>query len=684
MPSAIPRVDAATLRRWQKLTYPDLVVEILALFVPETEISPPELSELVHDALRSFGCSSVVRVNPLANLEEPVNVLELFHGPTLAFKDLGMSVLVEMLQLLLRQRNQRLTLLVGTSGDTGASALEACRRAVNIDCVVLYPKGRVSAVQEGQMQEAGATMHNGHVISVEGTSDDLDVPCEAIHRDTAFKAAHSVGTVNSVNIVRMLVQVCHYFYAYFRVTADDDFWRTPEGEGAGLSVEDVPHKPKPVEHSTYQQLFTTTPAAPASGLPPGWVQHYTPAQVPYYTNTATGLSQWAAPSAQQATAARAARSNLDTIPNAPKINFSVPSGAGGHLMAGCMARAMGLPTGNLIVATNDNDTLDTMISQGVLARSAEVKQTNSNAMDIQVPYNYERLLFLCTQGDARLTKQLINMAQGRDTTVPLPNSVLRRFSDLRLVSTSVGQGTNEHEVLHTIERVFKASDYVVDPHTAVGVAAALKLASAQQIPSVRAAAPAPAARDADATPEPLPPKAHPVCTVCMGCAHPAKFPETVADALGMPPQVVVERLRKINGEGVVSEPARPAGNPHVETALDIFTASTRGAGTGGLGGGLGFLGDGLGALNFNVKVPQVKMPWEADGDSSSLEAQEAMGMGYIPDEMVGTVVDPDTKDGVCTHFAATDQEVWEVELRDVISKITQLRHLQLESVRKMK
>lgn len=104
---------------------------------------------------------------------------------------------------------------MGTSGDTGPSALEAVRGMEDvIDCVVLYPIGRVSKLQEEQMLHCGATMPNASVVAVEGTSDDLDVPCEAVLKDSNFKDSHSLGTVNSVNIVRMLVQTVHYFYGY--------------------------------------------------------------------------------------------------------------------------------------------------------------------------------------------------------------------------------------------------------------------------------------------------------------------------------------------------------------------------------------------------------------------------------------------------------------------------------------
>jgi threonine synthase len=231
MPTKIPQVSTAELNSWRGLAYPDLCAAVLGRWVPTSAIAPAVLRACVGRACDRFGLAEVLRLAPLALTPAPsgaeLNVLELFHGPTLAFKDLGMCVLVEVLQHLLEQRGERRTLIVGTSGDTGPSALEAAKGMSRLDVVVLYPRGRVSRVQEGQMlaagkgtaqAETGKEEGNGWVIGVDGTSDDLDVPCEAALKDPSFNLRHKLGTVNSVNVVRMLAQTVHFFWASLRVS----------------------------------------------------------------------------------------------------------------------------------------------------------------------------------------------------------------------------------------------------------------------------------------------------------------------------------------------------------------------------------------------------------------------------------------------------------------------------------
>ena len=261
LPTVIPTVDRPTLRRWAALSYPALCAEVLKLFVPPDAarggIAHADLEAIVLGCFGRFGHRDVVTVRELVpaagagvaaatEKEEEeeegarrssspllargevrgakLHVAELWHGPTLAFKDLGMSVLGALLNHLLLRRGARTTLLVGTSGDTGSSAIEAVRGLPAIQLVVLYPLGgRCTAVQERQMTHAAAAARNVHLVGVEGSSDDLDVPMEACFRDLRFKRAQSLGSINSVNVARLLVQTVHFFYAYLRVNpaADD-------------------------------------------------------------------------------------------------------------------------------------------------------------------------------------------------------------------------------------------------------------------------------------------------------------------------------------------------------------------------------------------------------------------------------------------------------------------------------
>ena len=184
----MPQVDASTLKAWSTLSYPGLCTAFLRLFIPAADVTDSELSAIVSEALASFGDAEVVK---LQTVDGPANrdgctthVLELWHGPTLAFKDLGMQILVKFLKWFLARRKEAITLLVGTSGDTGSSAIEAVRGLPNVDIVFLFPCcGRISAVQERQMTSVSELEPNVWCVGVEGTSDDLDVPMEEVFGD---------------------------------------------------------------------------------------------------------------------------------------------------------------------------------------------------------------------------------------------------------------------------------------------------------------------------------------------------------------------------------------------------------------------------------------------------------------------------------------------------------------------
>ena len=224
-PETIPRVSAATLHAWRALSYPALAAAILKLFISadDADFTHAEVDALCAGAFGRFGSADVVELSTSLPTsvtgDRSVRVAELWHGPTLAFKDLGMAILGRVLSHLLRRRGRRLTLLVGTSGDTGSSAIEAVRGLPNLSIFVLYPLqgyASITPVQERQMTAVAEIESNVHVYGVEGSSDDLDVPMEACFADKQFKARHSLGSVNSVNVVRLIVQTVHYFYAYLR------------------------------------------------------------------------------------------------------------------------------------------------------------------------------------------------------------------------------------------------------------------------------------------------------------------------------------------------------------------------------------------------------------------------------------------------------------------------------------
>ena len=406
-PTHVPRLDAATLSAWSALSYPQLCAAVLKCFVAadDVEVTPADIDAITLGAFSSFGSADVVDVAELK--QSQIHIAELWHGPTLAFKDLGMQVLGRTLSHLLARRNERLTLLVGTSGDTGSSAIEAVRNLDRIEIIVLYPMqtySSITPVQEWQMTSVAAAAANVTVVGVEGSSDDLDVPMEACFRDAQYKARHRLGSVNSVNIVRLLVQAVHYLYVHLRLD-------------------------------------------------------------PTATRT---------------------------------VEFAVPCGAGGHLAAGLLAIQMGLPI-RLIAATNANDALHRVLSTGSLRTGIATQPTASPSMDIQMPYNLWRLLFVASGGDGRAVRAWQSRLNSTGALeVPL---AVRAWIGEHVRSVAVSDAST----FDVIRAVHAADEYVLDPHTAVGVAAAWR---------------------------------HPYGSpaeggvVCMGCAHAVKFLPMLARAFG--------------------------------------------------------------------------------------------------------------------------------------------------------
>jgi threonine synthase len=152
---------------------------------------------------------------PITKLTENLNILELFHGKTKAFKDIPLMLVSQFLDFFLGRQRKHLTLLVVTSGDTGSAAIESVRGCRWIDIIVLFPKGYCNSIQERQMTTVQDD--NVHVFAVEGTTDDVDVPMKACLVDSEFAAKYKLGSVNSINVVRLISQVVFYFYAYFKV-----------------------------------------------------------------------------------------------------------------------------------------------------------------------------------------------------------------------------------------------------------------------------------------------------------------------------------------------------------------------------------------------------------------------------------------------------------------------------------
>ena len=207
VPETIPDVRSR-LGAWQSLSFVELAQEIMPLFIDDIETET--LKRLVAESYASFDHDEVVGLQQLDEL----TVLELFHGPTLAFKDVALQLLGKLFEHVLGERGQRLNILGATSGDTGSAAIEGVRGQRNVDIFIMYPKGRVSPLQELQMTTVADD--NVHCIEVDGSFDDCQNIMKTVFADAEYKAKYQLGAVNSVNWARVLAQIVYYGYASLR------------------------------------------------------------------------------------------------------------------------------------------------------------------------------------------------------------------------------------------------------------------------------------------------------------------------------------------------------------------------------------------------------------------------------------------------------------------------------------
>ncbi|NEV63585.1 threonine synthase [Thiorhodococcus minor] len=214
VPEHIPQVDAATLTQWSTLDFRGLALEVLTLFVGD-EISREHLRTLIE---RSYATFAHPEVTPVVE-QDGLRILELFHGPTAAFKDVALQFLGNLFEYLLERDGGQLNIVGATSGDTGSAAIYGVRGKERIQIFILHPKGRVSPIQERQMTTVlDANVHN---IAVRGTFDDAQGIVKALFNDLPFKSAYRLGAVNSINWARILAQTVYYFYAWGRMAQGD-------------------------------------------------------------------------------------------------------------------------------------------------------------------------------------------------------------------------------------------------------------------------------------------------------------------------------------------------------------------------------------------------------------------------------------------------------------------------------
>ena len=394
VPEHLPQFSHAEIASWAGLPYRELAFNVISPFVAGA-IPDADLKRIIDVSYSTFRHNAIA---PLVQTGHNEWILELFQGPTLAFKDFALQFLGHLLDYILAKRQQKVVVLGATSGDTGSAAIEGCRRCENVDIFILHPHQRVSDVQRRQMTTV--LEPNVHNIAIRGNFDDCQNLVKASFADQSFlPSGRQLVAVNSINWARIMAQIVYYFYAALALGA--------------------PHR---------------------------------------------------------------------------KISFSVPTGNFGDIFAGYLAQRMGLPIEQLVIATNSNDILHRCIS-GNDHTKKPLLHSLSPSMDIMVSSNFERMLFDLYDRDGEQIRQLMDefKSTGRLTLAAEP---LRRAKDL-----FSSYRLSDEETVAVIREVFETTEYLLDPHSAIGLQAARKTRRNSSIPMV-----------------------------CLATAHPAKFPDAVRQA----------------------------------------------------------------------------------------------------------------------------------------------------------
>ena len=226
IPPTIPQVSHETLfNKWSKLSFQELAFEIMRLYVDPQEIPDADLKELINRSYSTFRSDEVTPlVKNITGDKENLHILELFHGPTYAFKDVALQFVGNLFEYFLQRTNKdlpegqkkQITVVGATSGDTGSAAIYGLRGKKDVSVFILYPTGRISPIQEEQMTTVPDK--NVQTLSVKGTFDNCQDIVKAIFGDKEFNSKHNVGAVNSINWARILAQITYYFYSYFKAT----------------------------------------------------------------------------------------------------------------------------------------------------------------------------------------------------------------------------------------------------------------------------------------------------------------------------------------------------------------------------------------------------------------------------------------------------------------------------------
>lgn len=393
LPESIPTLTTDQIAAMAGQSYEDIAFAVMRPFIGDT-FNDDQFKTLIKNAYAGFGHDARA---PLVQLAPNHFLLELFHGPTLAFKDFAMQLIGQMFQAALSRSGDRVTIVGATSGDTGSAAIEAFRGLDNVDVFILFPHGRVSEVQRRQMTTP--TESNVHALAVDGDFDDCQAAVKDMFNDFAFREDVKLAGVNSINWGRVLAQVVYYFSSAVSLGA--------------------PHR---------------------------------------------------------------------------EISFTVPTGNFGDIFAGYIAKEMGLPIKDLVVATNRNDILHRTLETGSYTKEG-VEPTISPSMDIQVSSNFERALFYAYDQDGEaVAGQMEDLKSG--------GFKISQGAYQMLKDTFKSGRASEEETSAAIKTYLAQHGELLCPHTAVGTHVAEDHLGTTPM-------------------------------ITLATAHPAKFPDAVKAASGV-------------------------------------------------------------------------------------------------------------------------------------------------------
>ena len=394
IPKKWPKVSKKEFSKIKRMNYQQIAFHISKKFI-KNEISDKDLKQIINKSFINFSNKKITTHKSLGNNRW---LLELFYGPTFAFKDYALQVVGNLFDYVLKKEKKKITIIGATSGDTGSAAISGCKNKSTMEVFIFHPYKKISNIQRKLMTTVNSK--NIHNIAIKGNFDDCQEIVKKLFIDKSLKNKFTFSAINSINWARILFQVIYYFYSVSRINQKNK-----------------------------------------------------------------------------------------------KFIFSIPSGNFGNVYSGYIAKKIGLPIDKLIIATNENDVLQTFTNKGFI-KLKSVKSTISPSMDIQLPSNLERYIYELFGKNNNLVINSLNYLYKNKKILINKNHIKKIQKNFK--SSKV----NEKDTLLTMKDFFTRYKIILDPHTAVGVAAEKK----QKIKSL------------------------PV--IYLATAHPGKFPETINRAIG--------------------------------------------------------------------------------------------------------------------------------------------------------